>query len=335
MNQPVRRLEDLARLAATSIATVSRALRDDPSVKAETKQRIVALAIEHQFPFQRYAPPRPTETALAVVIPPPLARQPRLADPFLMELLASLAEAARERGCDLVVSHATPSSEAELRDLLRRPGVDGTIFLGQSSLHDAFNVLADEGHRFAVWGAALPGQRYCSIGSDNPGGAARATRHLLRLGRRRIVFLGAPLNPEIRQRRDGYLRALAEAGQEPDPALLVDCHFDLESAESAVADLIAAKVAFDGIVAASDILAFGAIRCLTRLGLDVPRDISVVGYDNVAFGAYLRPALTTIAQDAPKAGRVLVARLLGGKGELAPLSERLPTDLIVRESCGG
>ena len=61
----------------------------------------------------------------------------------------------------------------------------------------------------------------------------------------------------------------------------------------------------------------------------------MIGYDNVAFGAYLRPALSTIAQDAPKAGRVLVARLLGGKADLAPLPERLPTDLIVRESCGG
>lgn len=335
MKEPVRRLEDLARLAETSIATVSRALRDDPAVKAETRQRIVALAIEHRFPFQRYAPPRPVGACLAVVVPPPLARQPRLADPFLMELLASIAEAARERDCDLLVSHATPASEADLRDLLPRLQVAGTVFLGQSSLHDAFNALADEGHRFAVWGAALPGQRYCSVGSDNPGGAARATRHLLRLGRRRIAFLGAPLNPEIRQRQEGYLRALDEAGVEPDPALVVDCHFDIESAESAVTGLIVARTAFDGIVAASDMLAFGAIRSLTAHGLDVPRDVSVTGYDNIAFGGYLRPALSTIAQDAPKAGRVLVARLLEAKAGLNPVSEQLPTDLIVRESCGG
>lgn len=335
MNEPVRKLEDLARLAGTSIATVSRALRDDAAVKAETKQRIIALAIAHQFPFQRYASPRQAGPCLAVVVPPPLARQPRLADPFLMELLASIAEAARERDCDLVVSHATPTSEADLRELLRRPDVDGTIFLGQSSFHDAFNVLAGEGRRFAVWGAALPGQRYCAIGSDNPGGAARAARHLLRLGRRRIAFLGAPLNPEISQRQEGYRRALDEAGLEADPALMMDCHFDLESAEGAVADLIAARVPFDGIVAASDILAFGAIRCLTGLGLRVPEDVSVTGYDNVAFGGYLRPALSTIAQDAPKAGRVLVARLLGARGDAAPASERLPTELIVRESCGG
>jgi DNA-binding LacI/PurR family transcriptional regulator len=337
MAAKVRKLEDLARLAGTSIATVSRALRNDPAVKAETRERIVQLAVANEFPFQRYVPLEPGGggPAIAVVVPPPLPRQPRLSDPFLMELLAAIAEAGRERGCDILISHSTPTGQTEFGELLKRPGIDGTILLGQSSLHGAYNALADAGHRFAVWGAMLPGQRYCSIGSDNFDGGARAARHLLRLGRRRIAFLGSALNPEIAQRHQGYAQALEECGLSPDPALQVESHFDLESAESAVEALAASSVKFDAIVAASDVLALGAIRRLSSKGVAVPDDVAVIGYDNVAFGAYLRPALSTVAQDVGKAGRTFVSKLLGSSPGALVQSERLQTELIVRESCGG
>lgn len=337
MVSSVRKLEDLARIAGTSIATVSRALRNDPAVKAETREKIVQLAVAHEFPFQRYVSLAPGKSgpAIAVVVPPALPRQPRLSDPFLMELLAAIAEAGRERGYDIVISHSTPTSLTELGDLLRRPHSDGTILLGQSSLHDVYNALADSGYRFVAWGAMMPGQRYCSIGSDNLGGGARATRHLLRLGRKRIVFLGSKLNPEIAQRHQGYEQALNESGTTPDPALHVESHFDIESAESAVESLVASSVKFDAIVAASDVLALGAIRRLTGKGLRVPDDVAVVGYDDVGFGAYLRPSLSTVAQDVGKAGRTLIAKLLRSSPDAFMQSERLPTELIVRESCGG
>jgi DNA-binding LacI/PurR family transcriptional regulator len=115
----------------------------------------------------------------------------------------------------------------------------------------------------------------------------------------------------------------------------VPAHFEIESAEASVDALLARRVAFDGIVAASDMIALGAIRALTRAGRNVPADVSVVGYDDVPFARYSRPTLTTIRQDTALAGRLLVAKLLNPDrgGELR--SERLPTDLVVRESCGG
>ena len=319
-----------------SIATISRALRDHPAVNAATKQKIVRLAIEHGYPFQRYSPAglMGAEASITVVIPQPLARQPRLADPFLMELVGAIGEAARERHCDILISHFTPSGHDDLAELMHLNRTDGVIFLGQSSLHRAFNELADNRGRFVVWGAELADQRYCSIGSDNRGGALRATRHLLRLGRKRIAFLGATLNPEIRQRRQGYVEALEETGISLDPSLTVDSYFDLESAECSVEGLVSSGTRFDAIVAASDILAFGAIRSLARLGLRVPDDVAVVGYDNVAFGRYVQPALSTVSQDVEKAGRLMVSKLLSSSPASFPISERLPTSLIVRESCG-
>lgn len=337
MNRKSTRLEDIAALAGVSISTASRALNDSPSVNARTKQLIWKLAREHDYPFRRYMPAGPIGATgtIALVVPRPQGRESQLDDPFFLELVAGLSDAARERGCDLLVSHFAPVSFDDLAAAMTTSRADGVIFLGQSSLHHAFNRLAESEARFAVWGAELPEQDYCSVGSDNLSGGRRATLHLARLGRRRIVYLGDTEAPEVGQRVRGYVEALEQSGLGVDEALMVPAHFTVESAEASVDAMIGRSLAFDGIVAASDLIALGAIRSLQRAGRRVPEDVSVVGYDDVPFARYSRPALTTISQDTARAGRLLVSKLLdtGGEGEMR--SERLPTELIVRESCGG
>jgi DNA-binding LacI/PurR family transcriptional regulator len=208
---------------------------------------------------------------------------------------------------------------------------NGVIFLGQGALHDQFNRLAETDSRFVVWGAQIPGQKYCTVGTDNVLGGKRATQHLLKLGRKRILFLGGS-DPEAMQRHRGYTEALQEAGIRIDDALIGRVEFEAESAESAVDALATRKIPFDGIVAASDLIALGAIRALHRTGLQVPRDVSVVGYDNNLLSRLSTPTLSTVQQDIPKAGRVLVSKLLDWAGDVSP--EMLSTELIIRESCG-
>jgi len=337
MSRDSIRLEDLAKLAEVSIATVSRALNDSPAVNAQTKALVWKLAREHGYAFRRHMPAGPIGAAatIAIVIPRPQGRVSRLSDPFVMELVAEIGQAARDRGCDFLVSHVAPAGLEDLSALMTTNRADGIIFLGQSTLHRQFNQLAETESRFVVWGAQLPDQSYCSVGSDNIMGGRRATAHLARLGRRRIVFLGDTEAPEVAQRYLGYQQARDQAGLEPDPALVVPAHFDVEEAQASVDALLARRTPFDGVVAASDMIALGAIRALARAGVRVPDDVSVVGYDDVQFARYSNPALTTISQHTEKAGRVLVSKLLqAGRGDdLRP--ERVPTDLIVRESCGG
>ncbi|QYF86002.1 LacI family DNA-binding transcriptional regulator [Brevundimonas sp. PAMC22021] len=337
MSRKTTRLEDLARLAGVSIATASRALNDSPAVNDRTKQLIWKLAKEHDYPFRRYMPAGPigAQGTIALVTPRPQGREGRLSDPFFLELLAGVGEAARERGCDLLMSHISPATYDDLAGALNTSRADGVIFLGQSTLHGALNRLAAGDHRFVVWGAELPDQNYCSIGSDNIHGGRRATSHLARLGRKRIVFLGDLEPPESMQRHRGYLDALAGAGLPVEPDLIVPAHFEVESAEAAVDALIRRGVAFDGVVAASDQIALGAVRALLHAEVDVPGQVSVIGFDNVPFSRYSRPALSTIAQDTVKAGRLMVSKLLDHGGASAGRSERVPTDLIVRETCGG
>lgn len=336
MSKKRTRLEDLARIAGVSTATISRALNDNPNVNQETKRRIWKLAQENSYAFRPGMPAMMSGAAssIVIVIPMHASRDARLSDPFYLELIGGVAEAAREAQCDIAISHLAPKSYDELSSIVATNRTDGMIFLGQSFLHDRFNRLAEEGNRFVVWGADLPGQKYCSIGSDNPRGGAKATSHLIRLGRRKIAFLGDIDGPEINQRYVGYQTALAQANIDLDPALVAPAHFELESAEAAVDAMIARGVSFDAIVAASDLIAVGAIRALRRSGRRVPQDVSVVGYDNIKLARYNSPPLTTVSQDMEKAGRLMVSKLVNASDVRATHSERLPTDLIVRESCG-
>lgn len=330
------RLEDIAQEAGVSISTVSRALNDSPAVKRRTKQEIWRIARAHDYDFRSTMPNGPVgaDATIAVIVPAPQARETRVADPFFLELLAGIAEAARERNVDLVISHVFPRSAEDLEFAMTTSRATGMIFIGQSSLHNAFNALSSREDRFVVWGAQFADAQYCTIGSDNVAGGRRAASHLLRLGRQRILFLGDTEAPEAEQRFRGYRQALEDAGIGLDEDLTVSAHFDVQSGEAATRSAINRGIKFDGVFAASDLIAIGAIRALTLSGRKVPDDVSVVGYDNIPAARLVTPRLTTIDQDTNLAGRMLVSKLIDTKGGQAS-SERMETSLLIRESCGG
>lgn len=327
-------LDDLAGLAGVSVSTVSRALNDHPLISTRTKQRVWALAREHHYPFRASMPTAPigAEGSIAIVTPYVRNRPLPLSHPFFLELLASIGEAARARDCDFTVSHVAPSSFEDLVVASTTSRASGVIFLGQGVLHEAFNRLVETNANFVVWGAELPHKRYRSIGSDNLLGGRRATNHLIRLGRKRILFVGGT-DPEAVQRRRGYTEALREAGLADASDLVATVEFDLDSAEASVGQLLRRGLAFDGVVAGSDLIALGAIQAITRAGLSVPKDVSVVGYDDMLLSRLSTPKLSTVRQDTLEAGRLLVSTIMDQGREDA--SALLPTELIIRESCGG
>ena len=331
------RLEDLARIAGVSVATVSRALNDSPAVNRVTKRRVWKIARDHNYVLNQDMPMSMSgsQATIAIVIPPPHGREGRFSDPFYQEMISGVGEAARDMGCDLLLSHLTPRSQNDLAALMANIKADGVIFLGQSYLHDRFNHLAQSTNKFIVWGQELPGQRYCTVGSNNLQGGMRATGHLVRLGRKRVAYFGETEGTEMKQRFQGYLNVLAEAGLAYDPRLVVPTHFELASAEAAVVNLVNKGIGFDGLFAASDIIALGAIRGLMKMGMTVPGDVSVVGYDNIGLASLTHPSLTTISQDLARAGKLMVSKLIGSISNDETHSEIVSTELVVRESCGG
>jgi DNA-binding LacI/PurR family transcriptional regulator len=184
-----------------------------------------------------------------------------------------------------------------------------------------------------VWGGVMPRQTYCSVGTDNVAGARSAVEHLLKLGRRKIVFVGDPNVPELKLRYQGHVAGLSAFKGALKPRV-VPAHLMAESSFEAVQAFIEEHGEFDGIFAATDVIALSALRALTAAGLKVPQDVSVVGYDDVALAAHANPPLTTVKQDFHAGAVALVDLLFKRLNGEQTSSVTLPTKLIVRESCG-
>lgn len=325
-------MADIARLAGVSKATVSRALNHSTLVSEDTRERILALASSLNYSINIGAQNLRLgqNRTVGVVVPyDALARQ-ELSDPFFLSLLGSLADALTARGYDLLLSRV----DAEQLDGAAMPfdtgRVAGIILVGEWRRHEQLDLLAERGVPMVVWGAQVPGQRYLSVGGDNASGGMLATGHLLAAGRRRIAFIGDITQAEVAQRYRGYCQALDAQGVAPDAQLCVPASFQAQDGAHAVHELARRGTAYDGIFACSDLLAMTAINALRTLGREVPREVAVVGYDDIALASYFHPPLSTIRQPVRAAGEALVASLMAQIEGRPAASLQLPAELVVR-----
>jgi DNA-binding LacI/PurR family transcriptional regulator len=327
-------MADIARLAGVSTSTVSRALAKSSVVNAETRKRIEDLAKQLNYSINVGAQNlrlRENRT-VAVVLPYNTASKQTVSDPFFLSMIGSLANALTDRGYDMLLSRVDEDQLEGVGQLYDTGRAMGLVVIGQWHHHDQLNALAARHVPFVVWGAQLPQQLYCSVGSDNLSGGAAATDHLIALGRKRIAFLGDINLPEVGQRYAGYLSAHAKRKVKPMPELVVPVPFLAEGARAAIAALCDDGLKFDAIFASSDVLAMTAISTLLQRGKRVPEDVAVVGYDDVELSQHFHPPLSTVRQPIDEAGQVMVdalQRLI--KGERVPPCQ-LQTSLIVRGS---
>ena len=249
-------------------------------------------------------------------------------------MLGGIADSLAEHDYDLLLAHAPIPNVLDIRDSRVLRNSDGLIFVGQGEQHDALNELAKDGTPMVVWGGQVSDKEYVLVGGDNAGGGYSAARHLLELGRRNVAFFGNTQNPEIAARYSGYEKALREYGLDADTALLLDVPFDMLHAREVAVDFLKSGINFDSVVCASDVMAMAVISTFTELGLRVPDDIAVVGYDDIGLAAYGSPALTTVRQGIRWAGQVLVEsvlRLINGDDVTDTM---LSSELVVRQSSG-
>lgn len=330
---PASTLAELARLAGVSISTVSRSLAGNPTIATATRERIAALAREHGFKINQSARNlRLKRTgSIGVVLPLGHEQQQHLSDPFFMSLLGPLADALTERGYDLLLSRVIPVDGAWLDAIVDSGRVDGVIVVGQSDQIDAIDRVAGRYGPLVVWGAALPGKRQITVGSDNLAGGRIAARHLLAQGRRRLAFFGASDIPEFAARLAGFQEGLAEVGDARPPQML-PVHLTTEQSYAAIAEFLSGNPPPDGIVAASDVIAMSALRALAERGARVPHDVAVIGYDDVSIATHTSPPLTTVRQDVARGAETLVDllfRRIAGE-EVASVS--MTPELVLRAS---
>lgn len=329
---PIQNVADLARAAGVSPSTASRALAGNPMISAATRELVNAIAREHGFqPNQLARNLRLKRTqAIGVVLPLGHETGQHLSDPFFITMLGHLADALTTRGYDLLLSRVIPTDELWLDRLIDSGRTDGVIVIGQSNQASVLDRVAARGAPFVVWGAHLPDQVHCSVGSDNRSGGRMAAEHLIARGCRRLAFFGNPEAPEIAERRAGFLAACAAAGIAEPETLAV--HLTQDEAYTMIAAYLDRHPAPDGIVCASDTVAMMAIRALGERRLRVPEDVQLVGYDDVALAAHTSPPLTTIRQDLEGGATTLVDLLFAKLAGTPAASVVMVPELVVRQS---
>ncbi len=327
-------MSDIARLAGVSTSTVSRALNRRSVVNAETTARILDLAKSVGYTINAGAANLRTGTnrTVAVVIPLDPATRQHISDPFFLSILGRLADTLTERGYDMLFTRVDAQHLESVGAVHAMGKAMGVIVIGQWHSHDQLNALSVQGVPFVVWGAQVRSQLYCTVGTDNVQGGYIATKHLIARGRQRLAFLGDPDSPEIGQRYEGFLRALSEHKESLSPPRLLNCPFIPEQAELMVKNMVDEGAVVDGIVAASDLLAMTAINTLQARGYDVPKRVSVVGYDDIALARFFTPALTTVSQPLEEGAKALVDSLISLVAGERPLPKLLHTELKVRVS---
>jgi DNA-binding LacI/PurR family transcriptional regulator len=327
-------MADIARLAGVSTSTVSRALNGSNLVNLETRERIAQLARSLNYSINLSAQNLRLQKnqTIAVVVPFDSLSRQHISDPFFLSIVGAIADALTDGGYDMLLSRVDADRLDSAATLYDSGKAIGLIIIGQWRHHDQLNAMAARQVPLVVWGCQMPQQLYCSVGGDNVAGGLQATQHLLRQGRKRIVFLGDAQFPEVHLRWVGYQQALHEAGLEADPKLELPVPFEIVAARAAVDRLCASDVPFDGIVACSDLLALQGAQAVRASGRQVPQDVAVTGYDDMPVATWSDPPLTTVHQPVDLAGRELVDALFAlMRGERAT-PRMLPVHLVVRAS---
>lgn len=327
-------MAELARLANVDVSTVSRALNDSPLVKQETKSDILKIAAETGYAVNASARNlrRQSSEALGIVIPLRPESGQTISDPFFLEMVGAVSQAASERGYDLIISVPKDDEKIAEQRLLQTGKADGLIVIGQAGRSNRLEALGPLAKKVVVWGGLADPVNYTLVGSDNREGGRLAAEHLLSIGKSRILFLGPNDLPEVRLRFEGFCAAHQARNLKHDPALILDVEFGSGSVFQDVSAFVETGAKFDAIFAASDVLAMAAIMAMQAKGLSVPDDVSIVGYDNIGQASLTTPSLTTIDQNISMGGEMLVDLLLRKLAGENVASRLTPTRLIVRGS---
>ena len=332
-------IKDIARAAGVSHSTVSRSLSDSPLVNSETKARIRQLSIEMGYTpnaAARSLVMGRTRTVGVVVT--------TIADPFIAEVTQGIESTAYEHGYSVILasSNSDPSREIAAVEMLRSKRVDGVIVTSS-------RVGALYQHHLERIGVPVvlinnhseqSGRYTFSITVDNEHGGHLATRHLVELGHRRIAYIAAQVNHSSNMGRlAGYRQALSEAGIPFDPAMVLAGNGRVEGGERCWSQLAALTNPPTAVFCYNDMTAIGLLRDVRQVGLMVPQDVSIVGFDDIPFASYVYPALTTIAQPKFEMGQqatemVLALMKVQASNDVQAADITIKGELIVRESSG-
>ncbi|MDI3298751.1 MAG: LacI family DNA-binding transcriptional regulator [Bacillota bacterium] len=328
-------IRDVARRAGVSAATVSYVLNQSAKVSAETRQRVLEAVRELGYraaPALRAGAGAGTGT-LGLVIPP----DRYMSDPFVLDFIAGVGDAATERGYSLLLSPSR-GSDADLefyRTLVESGRVDGLILMEARVGDPRIPFLEEVQIPFVLFGRSLEHPEVPFLDVDNFGGARELVHALIEMGHHRIGYVGGGRTTFYSLHRlQGFQAALAERGIRPEPRWIREADWTSEGGRQATLDILRQESRPTALFVASDLMAIGALQAAAELGLQVPEDLSVAGFDDIRLASLVIPPLTTMSQPVYEIGRRLTAMLaevLRGRRP-DPSGVILPPRLVLRES---
>lgn len=330
-------IDDVAKRAGVSTATVSRVINQTGKVSSATQNR-VRLAIQEL----EYIPHTGARALAANRTHSIGFITPTISDIFFTDLLRGIEQASYLNNYSLLV-YATQQRPLDLSTpvpFLQRHNTDGLIIFAHSLDERTLHKLQQHQIPMVLLHQSTPNAlNIPSISFENEAGAAQMTTHLINCGHRRIAFLKGPEgNEDALEREAGYRETLNQHQLELDETIIVHGDFNAQIAETAVTQLLQfnqATTPIDAIFAADDESARGAITAVQNINLRIPEDIAVVGFDDSLLSQYLNPPLTTMRAPIEEAGHTAATQLIAQiETGTTNLITKLPTELIIRQSCG-
>jgi LacI family transcriptional regulator len=306
-------MREVARAAGVSVSTVANVLSRPAIVAPETRRRV-----EEAIRRTGYVPNGPARQLRGLPSPIVGSVSMDLSNPFFAELNRGIEDRLAEAGC-LVLTCSTdlqPAKEQQLLDLLQEQAVRGIIISPIGPDQTVLLEVSRRGTPVVLVDHPRGQLDLCAVSVDDVLGGRLAAEHLLSLGHRRIAFLGAAIEPgTVKQRRQGVRQALKAAGLDPDQALL-DLRMPnhppplVDAAAAAAEQILAAQPPPTAVICFNDTAALGILDGLNAAGVQVPQDLSVIGYDDLRFAARLAPPLSTVNQPKYELGRTAANLLL-------------------------
>lgn len=323
---------DVAAEAGVSYGTVSRVINDAPHVKAATRERVLKAMSELGFTVNRQARSLAggSSQTIAVLVPD-------LGTGYIGEIMRGIDSELGLNGYDLMLftTHRAASKEANYVAGLAKGGVDGLLLVLPRNPSDYIAVLTQMDFPFVLIDHQGSGEPCPAVGATNWQGAYNATEYLIGLGHRRIGFITGSLDLGAAvDRLEGYKAALRAHHFSLDETLIYEGDFfqpDGYAGAEALLDLANPPTA---IFSSNDVMAMGVMDAVRNRGLNIPDDISIIGFDDIPQAELIRPALTTIRQPLEQMGRMATQMLLDKLKTPDQLTNRieLPTELVVRSS---
>lgn len=327
-------IKEIAKMADVSIATVSKVVNHkDQNISEETRRKILDLIDAHNYVPNRIASSMITKKthSIGLIIPD-------ITNPFFPEVARGVEDYAHQHGYHVVLCNSDndPKKEVSYIAMLQEKMVDGIIFTSSSlRKYDSSELLRFQIPVITVDREIENLRTKGKITVDNTNGAFQGVTHLLRQGRKRILHLSGPLSSKpAEDRRNGYQQALASQSISYDPGLVFEGDYTMEWGYKGVKMACDQAIVFDSIFCGNDLIAIGAIKALGEMGVRVPEDVAIVGFDDIYIATVVMPNLTTIRQPnyqmGYKAAEMLIELIKDPNCDLADLV--LETELVVRES---